>query len=95
MTEAPGTAFRARAVVRRKAALLLCDLENRQPFRDAGSTPVVVEDQSELVTPQTRLHRRYRHLDRRIGRHKAVTAVGRELAGFVWAIGQRMEASTA
>jgi transposase len=44
---------------------------------------------------QTRLHRRYRHLDRRIGRHKAVTAVGRELAGFVWAIGQRMEANAA
>ena len=39
MTEAPGTAFRARAVVRRKAALLLCHLENRQAFRDAGSTP--------------------------------------------------------
>ena len=44
---------------------------------------------------QTRLHRRYRHLDRRIGRAKAVTAVARELAGFVWAVGQRMEASTA
>jgi hypothetical protein len=44
---------------------------------------------------QTRLHRRYRHLDRRIGRPKAVTAVARELAGFVWAIGQRMEASAA
>lgn len=47
------------------------------------------------LSAQTRLHRRYRHLDRRIGRHKAVTAVGRELAGFVWAIGQRMEASAA
>ena|SRR2546425_9970021 len=47
------------------------------------------------VRAQTRLHRRYRHLDRRIGRPKAVTAVGRELAGFVWAIGQRMEASAA
>ncbi len=44
---------------------------------------------------QTQLHRRYRHLDRRIGRPKAVTAVARELAGFVWAIGQRMEASAA
>ncbi len=44
---------------------------------------------------QTRLHRRYRHLDRRIGRAKSVTAVARELAGFVWAIGQRMEASAA
>jgi transposase len=44
---------------------------------------------------QLRLHRRYRQLDRRIGRHKTVTAVARELAGFVWAIGQRMEASAA
>ncbi len=44
---------------------------------------------------QTRLHRRYRHLDRRIGRAKAVTAVARELAGFVWAVGQRMEAGGA
>jgi transposase len=44
---------------------------------------------------QTRLHRRYRHLDRRIGRAKAITAVARELGGFVWAIGHRMEASAA
>lgn len=47
------------------------------------------------VRAQSRLHRRYRHLDRRIGRPKAVTAVARELAGFVWAIGQRMDASAA
>lgn len=47
------------------------------------------------VKAQTRLHHRYLHLDRRIGRPKAVTAVARELAGFVWAIGQRMEASAA
>jgi hypothetical protein len=40
---------------------------------------------------QQRLHARYRHLERRIGRRKAVTAVARELAGFVWAIGQRQE----
>jgi transposase len=39
---------------------------------------------------QTRLHYRYRHLARRVGVPKAVTAVARELAGFVWAIGQRM-----
>jgi len=47
------------------------------------------------VRAQARLHKRYHHLDRRIGRPKAVTAVARELAGFVWAIGQRMEASAA
>jgi transposase len=37
---------------------------------------------------QLRLHHRYRHLGSRIGRHKALTAVARELAGFVWALGQ-------
>lgn len=39
---------------------------------------------------QERLYHRYWHLARRIGREKAVVAVARELAGFVWAIGQRM-----
>jgi hypothetical protein len=41
---------------------------------------------------QQRLHLRYRHLCARIGRPKALTAVARELAGFVWALGQRMAA---
>jgi transposase len=41
---------------------------------------------------QIRLHHRYRHLMARLGRPKAVTAVARELAGFVWAVGQRMAA---
>lgn len=44
---------------------------------------------------QQRLHMRYRHLSARIGRPKALTAVARELAGFVWALGQRMEAPAA
>jgi len=35
---------------------------------------------------QERLHRRYRHLAGRKGRQKAVIAVARELAGFVWAL---------
>lgn len=39
---------------------------------------------------QERLYHRYWHLARRIGREKAVVAVARELAGFVWAMGQRM-----
>jgi len=39
---------------------------------------------------QQRLHCRYWHLQRRLGTAKAVTAVARELAGFVWAVGQRM-----
>lgn len=41
-------------------------------------------------TAQRRLHHRYWHLQRRIGTTKTVTAVARELAGFVWALGQRM-----
>ena len=40
---------------------------------------------------QVRLHHRYRHLAGRIGVHKTLTAVGRELAGFVWALGQALE----
>jgi transposase len=40
---------------------------------------------------QLRLHHRYRHLGARIGPHKALTAVARELGGFVWAIGQLLE----
>jgi transposase len=40
---------------------------------------------------QARLHHRYRHLVGRIGPNKAVTAVARELAGFVWALGRLVE----
>ena len=35
---------------------------------------------------QQRLHARYRKLAGRKGRQKAVIAVARELAGFVWAL---------
>lgn len=42
------------------------------------------------VSAQQRLHHRYWHLQRRLGTAKAVTAVARELAGFVWAVGRRM-----
>jgi transposase len=42
---------------------------------------------------QTRLHQRYRHLTR--VRHKkptvAAAALGRELAGFIWAIGRMVQ----
>jgi len=44
---------------------------------------------------QQRLHLRYRHLSGRVGRPKAITAVTRELAGFVWALGQLMEVPAA
>ena len=37
---------------------------------------------------QARLHTRYRHLSGRIGALKALTAIARELAGFIWAAGQ-------
>ena len=40
---------------------------------------------------QLRLHTRYRHLSSRIGSHKALTAIARELAGFIWAVGQLLE----
>lgn len=44
---------------------------------------------------QIRLHHRYRHLSARLGRPKAITAVSRELAGFVWAVGQQLEVPAA
>lgn len=55
--------------------------------------------QAELPRPivdlawraQLRLHARYRHLSSRIGSHKALTAVARELAGFSWAAGHLLE----
>jgi transposase len=40
---------------------------------------------------QLRLHARYRHLGSRLGPHKALTAVARELVGFIWAVGQLIE----
>jgi transposase len=57
-----------------------------------GVPPDLVE---LALAAQQRLHSRYRHLDRRIGRPKAVTAVARELAGFVWAVGRRMSEAAA
>jgi transposase len=64
-----------------------------------GLAPDLVELAPDLVElalrAQQRLHARYRHLDRRIGRPKAVTAVARELAGFVWAVGRRMSEALA
>jgi transposase len=48
-------------------------------------------DLIEMVArAQERLYHRYWHLARRIGSEKAVVAVARELAGFVWAVGQRI-----
>jgi transposase len=40
---------------------------------------------------QLRLHTRYRHLSLRIGTLKALTAIARELAGFIWAAGHVLQ----
>lgn len=53
--------------------------------RQAGIPPPLID---LAWTAQQRLHFRYRHLSGRLGRPRALTAVARELAGFVWAIGQ-------
>ena len=60
--------------------------------RQAGLAPEVV---SISWRCQLRLHHKYRHLGGRLGRQKSVTAVARELAGFVWSIGQVVEAPAA
>lgn len=57
--------------------------------RQAGLTTEVVDISWRC---QLRLHHKYRHLGGRLGRQKTVTAVARELAGFVWSIGQVVEA---
>jgi hypothetical protein len=65
-------------------------IPNRSPLlkqRQAGLPTDLVE---LAWRAQTRLYFRYRHLSGRLGRPKAVVAVARELAGFVWAVGQRM-----
>ena len=53
--------------------------------RQADVSPEIVE---LAWRAQLRLHARYRHLSLRVGALKALTAVARELAGFIWAAGQ-------
>jgi len=60
--------------------------------RQAGVPPYLVDLSWKA---QQRLNLRYRHLSARLGRPKAIIATARELAGFVWALGQRMEAPAA
>ncbi len=60
--------------------------------RQAGVPGPVVD---HAWRAQQRLHARYRHLAGRVGRQKAITAVTRELGGFVWAIGTMVEAPAA
>lgn len=52
--------------------------------RQAELPPEIVE---LAWRAQVRLHTRYRHLSGRIGTLKALTAIARELAGFIWAAG--------
>jgi transposase len=70
--------------------------------RHAPSARAAAQRRREGVPPElaelawrahTRLHARYRHLNGRVGRPKALTAVARELAGFVWAVGQIVDAA--
>jgi transposase len=56
--------------------------------RQADLPPEIVE---LAWRAQLRLHTRYRHLSSRIGARKALTAVARELAGFIWAAGQLIQ----
>ena len=60
--------------------------------RQQGVPPPIVELSWRA---QNRLHHRYRHLSARLGRPKALTAVSRELAGFVWAVGQHLDVPAA
>ncbi len=60
--------------------------------RQAGLSAEVVDISWRC---QLRLHLKYLHLGGRLGRQKAVTATARELAGFVWSVGQIMGAPSA
>jgi hypothetical protein len=58
-------------------------------LRNEGLAPGV---QRLAWKAQKRLHQRLNHLVKKGKRHeKAITAVARELAGFVWALGQEPE----
>ena len=67
-------------------------LRNHHKSRLEGLPPDLVELAWQA---QLRLHGRYRRLGSRIQRPKAVVAVARELAGFVWALWQRGGAQVA
>lgn len=60
-------------------------VEGKLRERQAGVPPALID---LAWNAQQRLHLRYRHLSARLGRPRALTAVARELAGFVWALGQ-------
>jgi transposase len=60
--------------------------------RQHGLPPTVIK---LAWRAQQRLHARYRHLCGRIGPYKAIIAVARELAGFIWATGPLLAATSA
>jgi transposase len=56
--------------------------------RQADVPPEIIE---LAWRAQLRLHTRFRHLSLRIGTLKALTAIARELAGFIWAAGHVLQ----
>jgi transposase len=81
-----------------RKAMIEAAWNNRTPARISRTVLARQEGLPKAVTEaawaaQTRLHQRYQHLVG-VGRKKsqvAAAALGRELAGFVWAIGRRVK----
>jgi transposase len=81
-----------------RKAMIEAAWNNRTPARISRTVLARQEGLPKAVTEaawnaQTRLHQRYKHLTG-VGRKKsqvAAAALGRELAGFVWAIGRRVQ----
>ena len=81
-----------------RKAMIEAAWNNRTPARISRSVLARQEGLPKAVTDaswnaQTRLHQRYKHLTG-VGRKKsqvAAAALGRELAGFVWAIGRMVQ----
>ena len=81
-----------------RKALIEAAWNHRTPARISRTVQARQEGLPKAVTEaawnaQTRLHQRYRHLTG-VGRKKspvAAAALGRELAGFVWAIGRMVK----
>ena len=81
-----------------RKAMIEAAWNNRLPARISRTVLVRQEGLPKAVTEaawaaQTRLHQRYKHLTG-VGRKKspvAAAALGRELAGFVWAIGRMVK----
>jgi hypothetical protein len=67
----------------------------QDPIEDGKRQELVSEEVREITwNAQHRLHMRYRKLTARgKDKGKVVTAIGRELLGFVWAIGVKVEAA--